>query len=110
MVDSKLLSLWLNDHKTLQKWVELFALADKSTLGGVEVQMSNFVKFKGKQDKAKSYRTPAKKCVWDTLEEEEPWSYMGFDVDFNNEQKLAVIQTALLENQKEHKQFRSVNV
>ena len=58
-----MLSLWLNDHKTLQKWVELFALADKSTLGGVEVQMSNFVKFKEKQDKAKSYCTPAKKRV-----------------------------------------------
>ena len=110
LVNPKLLETWMSEHKTLSEWVEVFSLANKSTYGGIEVKTDFFNKAKEKQEKAKQYVTPARKRVRDTLEEDEPWEFSGFEMDLDVDQKWASVQTALLENQKEHGQFRSVHL
>ena len=67
-----------------------------------EVKKSIFEKTKLVMDKAGLFTTPLKKRVRDSLDEEEPWNFVGFNSDLSLTEQLAIIETALQENQKEH--------
>ena len=110
IVEEELLNEWTHEPKTLSEWVELFSVANKSTGDGVEVKNPHFTKKKLEHEKAKHYETPARKRVRDTLEEEDAWEFTGFDLEANIDQKLAMTQMALLENQKDHSHFRDVHL
>ena len=46
-------------------------------------------------EKAKRFVTPRNKRVRETLDEEEPWNFYGFDYKQDKDGKIAVIETAL---------------
>ena len=61
-------------------------------------------------DKARKFTIPLKKRVRDSLDEEEPWNFVGFNSDLSLPEQLSIIETALQENQKEHEKFRQCHL
>ena len=61
-------------------------------------------------DKARKFTTLLKKRVRDSLDEEEPWNFVGFNSDLSLTEQLAIIETVLQENQKEHEKFRQCHL
>ena len=56
-------------------------------------------------DKAKNFTTPLKR-IRDSLDEDKPWNFVGFGSDLTLKEQLAIVETALQQNQKERERFR----
>ena len=101
VVDPKLLSTWKLAQHTLSEWVELFEVTKGASVQDIITQENFEVKSQFTQ-KSKNYKTPSKKQICDSLENNKPWMFKGFPSESTNEQKLRRSETDLYKNQKEH--------
>ena len=95
---------------TLEEWVDLFAVEQKVATVGEEVKLVDFSEGQKDRLKAKTYKTPSKKRIRESLDDEEPWIFTGLDASSTTKEKLKEIKITLIENQKEHSHFRECHV
>ena len=114
-VEHSVLEEWRSLSLTNSQWREKFEIVNQVVLKGENVEPSSFKEEEVKMESARDYKTPLKRRVRESLEEDDVETYnpLNFDdpldADKFNEH-FSKIDKALRLNQEEHQKFRNCQI
>ena len=114
-IKPELLQQWKDEACTVSVWKEKFKQVKQVVTDSKPVGRDTFVKEEWKSINAREFKTPAKRIVRETLEEDEVDRYMGLGPveDFTLETEkdcILRIDKVLDQNQRKHNKFRGCHV
>ena len=114
-IDTSVLEEWKTLSLTISQWREKFKIARKVVEDGNDVKPENLKEEEVKMESAKEYKTPLKRRVRESLEEDDLEEYDSLNIDDSLnldkiKQYFDEIDKALKVNQAEHQKFRGCQI
>ena len=114
-VDEVVLDEWKSLSLTVSQWREKFEIVRNVTKDGVDVKPDDFKEEESKMESAKNYKTPSKRRIRESLEEDELKEYEALDVEESLnldsiQEYFNKIDKALQVNHSEHQKFRNCQI